>query len=158
MYFRTSELSIATRVPIPAEVSFHDGLKACQKLGLGRMTAHANAEDLKYTLDLFREIGSACKYTWTPFSDQDSEGNFLNIFTGKPPKFLPWALDYQEPDGGDKQNYVFIDLETATYFDYSEKYPVTCSVCDINKTLRFKLIGVCKDTAFGEFICMHNMF
>ena len=53
-------------------------------------------------------IDGSCSWLWTPFSDEEKEGVFLDMNSKKQASFLPWKLN--QPNGGREENFVTIDM------------------------------------------------
>ena len=55
-----------------------------------------------------RRVDGSCTWLWTPFSDQEKEGVFLDMNSKEPATFLPWKRN--QPNGGREENFAKIDL------------------------------------------------
>ena len=62
-------------VLLPAPMMYRAAKEACFKLGEGTIAEPAAIRGLS--------IGETCRYIWTPYTDAESEGNFVNDYTGK---------------------------------------------------------------------------
>ena len=62
-------------VLLPTPMSYHAAKDACFKLGEGTIATPASVHGLS--------IGETCRFIWTPYTDAESEGTFVNDYTGK---------------------------------------------------------------------------
>ena len=96
-------------------------------------------------------MNSTCEYVWTPIGDEEREGQYKSYLTGQLVSFLPWLQN--TPDGSDEENHVAIQISSKLYNDKHKSYrKEECVACQLFKTTEFALIGVCKETYFGEFV------
>ena len=79
--------------------------------------------------------------------DKEVEGVFKSSITGEIATYLPWREG--DPDGDDGINSVVIEFKNKLYNDRDGGRP-SCTSCDITKTTEFSIIGVCKNSYFGE--------
>ena len=112
------------------------------------MTELKNDEDKVHTIEIFENIPSPCKYIWTPVTDKARDQEYISVLTGKKVTYLPW--EFSEPNGFTDESLVLLNLETKGYFDNVNTKKPTCTACDIHKSTIFSLIGVCKETYFGN--------
>ena len=105
--------------------------------------------DLERIISPFKILNSSCSFVWTPLVDDEIDGEFNSVVTGKPAKYLPWNED--QPSGGDEENNVAVLVENELYFD-RDKSSHFCTACDVKKTTVFSLIGVCEDSHLGYFL------
>ena len=75
---------------------------------------------------------------WTGFSDEEEEGNFVDINEGKALSFSPWALG--APNGKRKENCGISNKFSADWYDApcGNSY---LSFCEIEGMSRFHLRG-----------------
>ena len=107
---------------------------------------------LKYMKWHVNTTGGACFYIWTPFSDEQSEGAFVNMNNNATTKIHPWSET--EPNGGRDENFVVISIDRESLvFGVPEK-TLSCSSCQISSLLLLKLGGLCKDSLIGNFYTM----
>ena len=66
---------------------------------------------LKYVAWHKNTTGGRCARIWTPLSDQTKEGLFLNMNDNATVEPQPW--DRGEPNGGEEENFVMIDVSGA---------------------------------------------
>ena len=85
--------------------------------------------------------GGACPYIWTPFSDEDSEGSFLNMNSLAKAKLKLWAKG--QPNVGIDENFVGIRISSARLIDRPQT-ALSCSSCLISSLLLLQLDGRCK--------------
>ena len=55
-----------------------------------------------------RKTDGSCTWLWTPYSDEEKEGVFLNLNSQEQASFLPWKQN--QPNGGREENFVKIDM------------------------------------------------
>ena len=141
------------KVAIPAKITWDTARDMCDKIGGGNITEPQTERDTTHIVSLLKNMNSSCEHLWTPFSDEDVEGEFRSSVTAQAPTYLPWKQG--QPDGADTENYLAVQVKSKLWKDAhkNEKY---CSACDINKSLVFTLIGVCKDTYFGKKLLYYN--
>ena len=110
---------------------------------------HKDAETfLNYIAWHKNTSGGACSNVWTPFSDQQSEGSFLNMNNNATVEFQFW--DKTEPNGGRVENYAVIDIPRAALDDVPRSW-ISCSSCLLSSSMLLKLDGLCKDSVIGNF-------
>ena len=108
-------------VPIKTDVTFHEGVKICNNLASGKMKLPVDEKDLQNTLSIFKEVKIiTCTGLWIPLSDSEEEGVFRNIYNGKQQTFLPWDMNRKEPDGGEQENFLVVNLKTEKFGDENE--------------------------------------
>ena len=101
----------------------------------------------KYVTWYKNTTGGTCSKIWTPLTDENSEGTFLNMNSNAEAKFQPW--DKSEPNGGKDENFVWIDLATATLQDVPHN-KLSCSSCLISSSLLLQLDGLCIHSMIGN--------
>ena len=62
-------------VLLPTVMMYHAAKDACFKLGEGTIAEPASTNRLS--------IGETCRFIWTPYTDAESEGTFVNDYTGE---------------------------------------------------------------------------
>ena len=82
-----------------------------------------------------------------PFSDEKSEGAFVNMNNHTTTKIHPWSET--EPNGGRDENFVVISIDRESLVDVPEK-TLSCASCQISSLLLLKLDGLCKDSLIGN--------
>ena len=61
-------------VLLPTPMSYPAAKDACFKLGMGTIAEPASVDGLS--------IGETCRFIWTPYTDAEVEGTFVNDYTG----------------------------------------------------------------------------
>ena len=149
----TYELAFPFRLSQPA------ALQVCHKLGPSTMSAATNQEELEAYTEWFKGVTPQgdCGYIWTPFSDEDTEGNYTNLDDGTLATYLPWHRT--DPNGGTVQNSVAIRvaLMPAPYFDTYPSF-TNCFSCVLNVTVQIKWFGACQDTYLGNFVFLTRIY
>ena len=69
------------RIAIPAPIDWNAAMQMCKTLGAGNMTELLDTEDLMYTVSLFKNMNSPCKFIWTPVTDEKNEGEYKSAIT-----------------------------------------------------------------------------
>ena len=90
--------------------------------------------------------GGNCPFVWTPLSDQNSEGVFLNLNDNFTAPYMLW--DKKVPNGGKDENSVDIRVSTAALNDVDANEKL-CSTCSLSSSLLLQLDGVCEDSFIG---------
>ena len=136
---------------IPSKITVTEGLDICvEKLKNSFIPYPENRSALLEYVAWHQNItGNACPYVWTPLSDQNSEGIFLNMNNNSTVQYQNW--DKNEPNGGKKENYAMIDVQTAALHDVGENR-LFCSTCLLSSSLLLTLDGVCKDSFIGNLV------
>ena len=112
--------------------------------------------DMDYTLTLFEKTRESCSFIWTPLTDEQEEGLFMNALTGKAASYLPWMVS--EPNGFLDENLVLLSIKgTPGYVDNVLTKKPSCTVCDIGITTTFNLIGVCEQTFFSKHLILFSI-
>ena len=62
-------------VLLPTPMSYHAAKEACFKLGGGTIAEPASVDGVS--------IGESCRFIWTPYTDAETEGTFVNDYTGE---------------------------------------------------------------------------
>ena len=134
-------------VAITERISWSDAVSVCRKLGGGAITEAKSDENIDHIVSLFSKVNSTCDTLWTPVVDREVEGVFKSSVTGEISTYLPWREG--KPDGGAGENIVVIEVKNKQYNDKGDgrRY---CTSCDIPKTTEFSILGVCKNSYFGE--------
>ena len=91
----------------------------------------------------------ACSDIWTPFSDEHSEGSFLNMNSLS--EAHPQYWEREEPNGGKNENSVAIRVSTASLVD-APQTSLKCSSCLISSSLLLQLDGRCRHSLMGKVI------
>ena len=139
---------------MPVAFTIHEARDICEgKLGRGRIPRQNNAESLQNYVNWYvKTSDGACTNVWTPYSDEEKEGKFVEMGTGVEAPFLPW--EKSQPNGGSGENFVMMVLKSASgvnYFDVDATLRHTCSSCLLDKSLLLQLDGLCPETLMGQF-------
>ena len=107
---------------VPSGITFRESMDLCkEKLNNSIIPYPENQSAfLSYVAWQINTTGGACPGfgVWTPLSDQNSEGLFLNMNNNSTVHYQNW--DNNEPNGGKRENYVVIDVRTAALSDVEE--------------------------------------
>ena len=141
--------NLTYRVAIPAKMSWYTSVQVCHTLGGGNLTEANSRENIKQQVSLYGNINSTCDKVWTPYTDEEVEGQFKSSVTGQLVNYLPWNVD--QPDGAETEKFISLNIQSEG-FDDSISNRLLCASCDVDKTTEFSLIGVCEDTYFGKVI------
>ena len=135
---------------VPSGITFRESMDLCkEKLNNSVIPYPENQSAfLSYVAWQINTTGGACPGfgVWTPLSDQNSEGLFLNMNNNSTVHYQNW--DNNEPNGGKRENFVVIDVRTAALSDVEENR-LFCSACSISSSLVLRLDGVCEDSFIG---------
>ena len=134
---------------IPSRITINESMDTCKhKLNNGVIPFHQNPETFFKYIAWHKNItGGACPNIWTPFSDRQSEGLFLNMNNNAEVEFLVW--DKAEPNGGRDENFVVIDVAQVALDDVPQSW-ISCSSCLLSSSLLLKLDGLCEDSVIGN--------
>ena len=134
---------------IPSRITINESMNICKhKLNNSVIPFHEDAETfLKYIAWHKNTTGGACSDVWTPFSDQQSEGLFLNMNNNARVEFHVW--DKAEPNGDRYENFAVIDIARAALDDVPQSW-LSCSSCLLSSSLLLKLDGLCEDSVIGN--------
>ena len=103
---------------------------------------------LKYVAWHKNTTGGACSYIWTPLSDQNSEGLFINMNNNSTVQYQRW--DKGQLNGGKRDNYAAIFVRSAALYDVDEN-ELYCSTCSLSSSLILQLGGLCANSFIGNF-------
>ena len=136
-------------VAIPSWITINESLDLCkQKLNNSIIPFQEDLETfLKYVAWHKRTTGSDCPYIWTPLSDKQAEGVFLNMHNNTKAEFQIW--DGVEPNGGEDENFVMIEVSRGVLLDVSSTKMI-CSSCQISSSLLLRMDGLCEDSLIGD--------
>ena len=143
------ESSDSYNLAIASKVSFEESLDICKHMLKNSVIPFSQDYELfvKYVAWLDFTTRGSCPYVWTPFSDQRSEGLFLDMSnnTEADPKF--WDKD--EPNGGKDENFVEIDVAEKALNDVGDTRRI-CTSCQIPASLLLRLDGRCAESLIGN--------
>ena len=142
-------------VALNMHIKQKDGVKACNKMGKGVMTAAPNTpEELKSFLDWFAENDGggddSCYNIWTPLSDEEEEGVWRSLVDGSEATFLPCAPNYCEEENRASNAMVLYVPDGPVAFADVEGSQYNCISCTLNSSVTFSLLGLCSDTIMGK--------
>ena len=140
--------NLTYRLAIPSAMNWYESMDVCRKLSFGNVTEVKDWKDLNYVVSLFSNPTAVCEFIWTPYSDENDEGTYINARFGNLASYMPWEVS--EPNGGTDESLVLLSRITKGYSDNVSTKGPACTVCEIDVTAKFNLIGVCKETYFGE--------
>ena len=140
---------------IPSAISLDESMDLCkEKLNNSIIPYPENPSTfLKYVAWYDNTTAGACSVVWTPLSDQNSEGVFLNMNNNSTVQYEFW--DKKQPNGGKDQNYVGIIVRNAALNDI-DKSELACSTCSLPSSLFLQLDGVCKDSFIGNILPLYE--
>ena len=136
---------------VPSEITFKESMDVCkEKLNNSVIPYPENISAFrKYVTWHNDTTGGTCLFVWTPLSDQNSEGVFLNLNDNLTAPYMLW--DKKVPNGGKDENYVDIRVSKAALNDVDANAKL-CSTCSLSSSLLLRLDGVCEDSFLGIFI------
>ena len=147
---KVHQLAVQLGMPQPA------ALETCKNLGHSHMTSINSEEEMVEFIWWFKEtsIEDMCKYIWTPFSDAETEGVFVNLVDHSNATYLPWK--FNQPNGGLVQSAASIDTSggPGQYVgDVGADY-LSCFSCSSPRMFSLRRMGACLDSHLGE--CSNN--
>ena len=134
---------------IPLRITIKESMEICQhKLNNGIIPFQQDPElFFKYVAWHKNTAGGRCPNIWTPLSDQNSEGVFLNMNNNVEEEFQPW--EEAEPNGGKDENFAMISVTRGVLHDVAHN-KLSCSACRISSSLLLQLDGLCEDSIIGK--------
>ena len=140
-----------TQLALPFGMTQPEALSVCQILGNGTMFSTFNQTKLEFFLNRFNQTTSGvCTYIWTPYSDEQEEGTFVDLLDGSLAESIAW-LDGQPNEGRLANGLVINTYRQSTPFgDASNKYKGACTSCLVKLALVFRMWGLCEVTFMGE--------
>ena len=132
-----------------------DAVATCSKLGHGRMVEAATEQEIREVVSWVeqRQGDKNCSFLWTPFSDQATEGTFVNIESGKEQSKLAWKS--KQPSGGSTENSLRIDMESKLIEDVKEAEG-DCFLCKLERSFTARLRGGCEETKLERLFYLEN--
>ena len=136
-------------VAFPFTIDIHQAMDICKKkLNNSIMPYQEDQASLEVYTSWYNNItGGLCTAVWTPFSDEEGEGTFINMNDGTLAKYLPWSDN--QPNGETDENYVSVFLQTSLYWD-NPLDKESCGHCFLHRSLLFHLDGLCEDSVIGD--------
>ena len=110
---------------------------------------------LKYIEWHVNTTGGTCVDIWTPFSDKESEGVFINMNNNNKTTDIDFWSEI-EPNWGRDENFVVIRVARKALVDVPEK-TLGCSSCSISSSMLLKLDGLCKNSMIGKILHLQTM-
>ena len=146
------EINDNYNLAIPKRSTVHESLDLCNQKLNNSIIPFLDDHDkfVKYINWHVSTTGGTCVDIWTPFSDKESEGVFINMNNNN----ITTDIDFWskgEPNGGRDENFVVISMARKALVDVPEKTR-GCSSCSISSSLLLKLDGLCKDSMIGKII------
>ena len=134
---------------IPSLINIDEGIDMCkEKLNNSIVPYPENHSTfLKYVDWHKNTTGDACSHVWTPLSDKNHEGLFLNMNDNSTMQYQIW--DKSQPNGDKNENYVAIVIDTAHIKDV-EGNMLYCSTCSLSTSLILQLDGLCESSFIGN--------
>ena len=144
------------RLLLTEDLGQEDAVATCDKLGHGAMVEAATKEEINDVVDWVAETEGArkCSFLWTPFSDQEAEGTFVNIENGKEQKTIAWKTG--QPNGGSTENSLKINLDAKLVEDEKEAIG-DCFACRLRRSFSASLRGGCEETKLERLFYMENI-
>ena len=141
---------------IPLLWNKHEATKECRKYG-----EHANISkppllDRNDTTDVDMKniygekyTDTQCKYFWTHFTDQYEEDCFVDENADESTMYNSRDINWSrgEPQGGRRENYLVIRQQTKAFDDMDWEKEI-CVSCEVEKSTKFSLRGVCNSSYF----------
>ena len=146
-------------VRLPLLWNFHEATDECRKYGTHANISKPPHPDMKNVTEtnvkhIYGEHFEQCRFFWTPFTDEYSEGSFVDGLTNETINNIQWHPG--KPDGGVWQNYVGFMAQTKTFNDLESDREI-CVSCEIERSTTFTLRGMFKnsflDTEYVPKIC-----
>ena len=135
---------------VPSEITFQESVDLCKKQLNNSVIPYPENHStfLKYVAWYQNITGGTCSVVWTPLSDKNHEGLFLNMNDNSSVQYQIW--DKGQPNGGKNENHVAIVIRTAALRDYDENEIKGCSTCSLSSSLILQLDGVCESSFIGN--------
>ena len=135
---------------IPSRITIAESMDICKhKLNNSIIPFQHNPSLLqKYIVWYENTTGGICSDIWTPFSDEESEGLFLNM-NNDAADAEPQVWGKTEPNGDRDENFVVINVDRAALNDVAGN-KLSCSSCLVSSSLLLQLDGLCKHSLMGN--------
>ena len=137
---------------IPSKMTIHESMDICKhKLNNSIIPAQEDRELFLNYIDWHNVTsGGVCPYIWwTPFSDEQSEGSFINVNNDTETTLQSW-VDI-ELNGDADENFLEIVVAEKALNDAPENSG-NCGSCIIPSSLLLKLDGRCRGSLIGEIL------
>ena len=136
---------------ISSMITFKEGVDICKhKLNNSIIPFQEDRSEFHRYVEWHKNLTrGVCSHIWTPYSDEQSEGTFLNMnsLSKAQPHF--WAKD--QPNGGTHENFAAIHVSRAALVDIPGNY-LSCSSCMISSSLLLQLDGRCRHSLIGILV------
>ena len=136
---------------IPVQITIDDAMHFCRNMLNNSIIPFPQDLEAFYKYTAWHEATTddSCSSVWTPFSDENTEGTFLNMNdnTSMPLEQEVWKAT--EPNGGKDENYVKISISRRELYDVGV-HSLSCSTCQISNNLLLQLDGVCQGSFMGK--------
>ena len=136
---------------ITSKITFKESVDICKhKLNNSIIPAQEDRELFLNYIDWHNVTsGGVCPYIWTPFSDEQSEGSFINVNNDTETTLQSW-VDI-ELNGDADENFLEIVVAEKALNDAPENSG-NCGSCIIPSSLLLKLDGRCRGSLIGEIL------
>ena len=140
---------------IPSRITIKESMDICKhKLNNSIIPFHQNIETFHdYVAWHKNTTGGICSDIWTPFSDHQSEGVFLNMNNNTEAEPQVWAK--AEPNGCRDENFVVASVARGGLNDVARN-KLSCSSCLVSSSLLLQLHGLCEDSLIGNVKSLGN--
>ena len=135
---------------IPLRITINESMDICKHKLNNSIIPFQEDPDLfhKYIAWHKNTTEGICSNIWTPFSDQQTEGLFLNMNNNAADAELQ-VWNKGEPNGGRDENFVVIDVQRAALNDVAGN-KLSCSSCLLSSSLLLQLDGLCEGSLIGN--------
>lgn len=131
---------------IMGEMIYQEASQFCQSMK-GELAAITTPTQFKAMIDYINTEGLSERSYWLDGTDEANEGQWVSSTGSKVPMGTPfWAgyPDFQEPNGGQKENYMTLDYNEAYYLNDIPWNNAINAICEIQK--QFSTISQNKST------------
>ena len=94
--------SIKRQIALPVKLNFKMANQVCLKIGRKGIIPIGNKTDMAKYIGFIERNLPEPHQIWTSYTDQNVEGTFLDVNSGKPCAFYAWGTN--QPNGGEQQN------------------------------------------------------
>ena len=140
-------------VTLPLYWSFGTAHYMCNKLGNGTITGFLQPENIS-GVDFLSKYGSHykdCDFFWTPYSDENEEGRYCEVYSGREISKFDWGND--QPNGERAENILALESRSNKLFDVNNEKSICVSCMVPHKVVHLR--GLCKHSYLG--ICIHKI-
>ena len=134
---------------IPLRITINESMDICKYKLNNSIIPFQEDHDLFHMYITWHEntTGGICSNIWTPFSDQQTEGLFLNMNNNAVAELQVW--DKAQPNGERDENFVVINIPRAALIDVARN-TLSCSSCLLSSSLLLQLDGLCEGSRIGN--------